>query len=299
MDQVLDWLNENELRSFPLLSSADKTIALTALETLPEDFLLDLQISVPIDISSTSVALIKIQRTSTHLLVEFGTSITTLAAFVIPSPATATYPYYDRSPSGSLAVFGRGAASVYAASDNSTVLFPSIPVEPSTCIQFDGAWLGVTDISTAPEKASYAGASTLLKTRPVLPLYNVPDAARTKVIGDVQFIEGFNFRVNISKELIDLEVGTSYGVKMDCSTSFLPPECLDCDELVSYINGVPPDSDGNFRLISGNNIVISEGTEIASFNDKFPEPANKHSLFVGLSFQATDLCAPLNVTPSI
>ena len=87
---------------------------------------------------------------------------------------------------------------------------------------------------------------------------------------------------------------------MNCGTSFLPPECLDCDQLVSYINGVPPDSAGNFRLLQGSNILITPGTTISTeIDDQFTERANDHSLFVGLTFQSTDLCAPVTTTPAI
>ena len=90
---------------------------------------------------------------------------------------------------------------------------------------------------------------------------------------------------------------------MNCATSFIPEEYLDCTDIVSYINGVPPDSSGSFRLTAGSNINITKGAAIASdFYDPMTsvthsETSNAHTLFVGLNFQATDICAPVNLKP--
>ena len=104
----------------------------------------------------------------------------------------------------------------------------------------------------------------------------------------------------MSDNLIDLEVGASYGLRMSCGSSFIDPAYLDCDSLVFYINGVPPDANGDFNLIQGTNVVITPGNALATdFEDPQQEIANSHSLFVGLTFDATDICAPINITPSI
>jgi hypothetical protein len=104
--------------------------------------------------------------------------------------------------------------------------------------------------------------------------------------------------------LIDLEISSSYGLRMDCSTSFIDPQYLDCGDFLCYINGLPPDDNGNFRLNAGTNISITTGSTLAPFYDPFAEQSlteesNSHTLFVGLNFKVTDVCAPVNVTPHI
>jgi hypothetical protein len=299
MEQVLDWLNENERRAYPFLTDVSKAVPLGALPVLPDNFLVDLQLTTTTMLWSSAVSLSRIKRTSTYLLLEFSTPTVLIASFQLPDPNNLTYPYYVRNSDGNLAVFGTGASALYSACNNSTDLTVTIPVEPATCIQFAGAWLGVSSISTSPEKVGYNGSNALNSARVALPLVDVPAGSTSRMVGDVQFLEGYNFRVKVTNSLIDLQAGTGNGLKMDCTTSFLPPVCLDCDEIVSYINGVPPDDEGNFRLLQGSNISITEGTSLPTFNDQFPEPANQHSLFVGLTFQATDLCAPINITPSV
>lgn len=305
MEQVIDWLNENELRAYPLMAFADKTLNLDVLSKLPDNFLLDLQLIASTGLGNSIVSLTNITRTSSSLSISFGvvSPATTITTFTLPAAAGAlaglTYPHYVRNPDGCLAVFGAGAATLYTACKNTTNLPLNIPIEPTLCVQFNDAWLGVASIATNPEKVGdTANINSIHWPHPKLPLTDTPSAAR--LTGDIQFLEGYNFRVNISNALIDLEVGKSFGLTMNCGTSFLPPECLDCEQLVSYINGVPPDSAGNFRLLQGSNILITPGTTISTeIDDQFTERANDHSLFVGLTFQSTDLCAPVTTTPAI
>jgi hypothetical protein len=308
MEQVLDWLNENELRAFPLLNDTNRTFLIAGRSwTLPDDFLLDLQIIVKSFklTSTTIVKLSSIEHTSSGSVVVVFSASSQVATFEITSPDTQTYPLYLRAPSGNLAVFGSGVSAFIAAAPAGTKITTDIPIEPSTYSQFNGAWLGVNSFTTSPEKVSY---SALLVEEyriyePSLPLENV--ITPTIIQGDVAFLEGYNFRVAVADEKIDLEIGFRYGLIMNCATSFIPEEYLNCKDLVSYINGVPPDASGNFRLTAGTNINITKGSAIsADFYDPVSsvgnvEKSNDHTLFVGLNFQATDICAPINIIPQI
>jgi hypothetical protein len=351
MEQVLDWLNENELRAYPLMNVPER------LRNIPDNLLLDLQlvcliplehdgISVPVYLKSV------VTLANAAVSVFFGTFDTDIAVFSIPSVSQAVFPLYVRNSDGSLAVFGEGIKTfttplninlqesseiditawqlpqsiemhnnrlrLYSTSQTPTdfncsitgtghlflsnvtycklqatdVAILNMPVEASTCIQFNDAWLGVNSLRTQPEKNSLPGSYA-----PALPLEDT--SSSTRVTGDIQFMEGYNFKVNIVNNLIDLEISTSYGLKMDCSTSFIPERFLDCHELVSYINGVPPDKNGNFTIKAGSNIDILSGNTLEPFLDPYAEQSNSHTLFVGLSLQPTALCAPLNITPSL
>jgi hypothetical protein len=309
MEQVLDWLNENELRAFPLLNDTDRTFLIAGRSwVLPDDFILDLQITVKsfnLD-NSTIARLSSIEHTSSgSVIVAFSISSTQVASFEILSPATQSYPFYLRTPDGNLAVFGSGVLSFLTEAPPGLKITTDIPIEPSTYAQFNGAWLGVNSFITSPEKVSY---SPLLVEEyriyePSLPLEDVP--SHTVIHGDIAFLEGYNFRVAVAKEKIDLEIGYRYGLIMNCATSFIPQEYLNCKDMVSYINGVPPDASGNFRLTAGTNINITKGSAISTdFYDPVSssnqaEKSNDHTLFVGLNFQATDICAPINVIPQI
>jgi hypothetical protein len=114
----------------------------------------------------------------------------------------------------------------------------------------------------------------------------------------VRFLEGFNFSVVISESRINLAATRGYGVPTDCSTSFLDEKYLDCDQVINYINGIPPDESGRFTIRAGDNINIIEGSSIDNFDDAFSEESNANSLFVGLNLDASDICKPVNITPS-
>jgi hypothetical protein len=282
MYQVIDWLNENELRAFPLLYNG----------TLPSDFLLDLQLIFKShDIELSPIFLKSYRKVSNDLELVFGSLNENIFTFTLPSPDTQTYPYYLRAANGCLVVFGEGAKTIFS-SATSTAAVVELPTDPSVCYQFNNAWLGVSSIACTPNKQTRTNSHA-----PILPL--IP-ATSAPLVGDITFLAGYNFRVNINDNAIDLEIGGGYGLKMDCSTFFLEETFRDCSDIVSYINGVPPDEQGNFRLLQGADINIVPGTTLtADFDDRFQQKANEHSLFVGLSFQQNDVCAPVNLTPSL
>jgi hypothetical protein len=297
MSQIIDWLNENEHRSYPLLDGVSKAVSCVSpnwSRDLPDDFLIDLQLqsafqlSAPVYLKNITVSV------SGNVTVLFGTPSTNITSFTIPSAAT--YPKYMRNSDGCLAVFGLGVLAFLAPTDDSptpptsVALTANIPIEPSTCVEFHDAWLGVQSIKTSPQKDWVSSPSPHL----------IDSATQTSLVGDIKFLEGYNFRLLVSDNLIDLEVGASYGLRMSCGSSFIDPAYLDCASLVFYINGVPPDANGDFNLIQGTNVVITPGNALAAdFQDPQQEIANSHSLFVGLTFDATDICAPINITPSI
>lgn len=312
MEQVLDWLNENEIRAFPLLNDANKLFTINGVDwLLPENFILDLQLTVKdFSLVNDDREAITVTLSSIAMLESGSVNVTfsaeeQIAEFAIDSPDTQTYPLYMRNTDGNLAVFGSGVMDFAAAAQSATTITTNIPVEPAVCVQFNGAWLGVNSLSTSPEKVSLdallVGASRVYE--PSLPLEDT--LTTTTLNGDVKFLEGYNFRVAISRELIDLEISSGLGLRMNCSTSFIPEEYLDCGEIVSYINGVPPDSSGNFRLTAGSNINITKG---AAIDTEFYDPAssvshaetsNTHTIFVGFNFQSTDLCAPVSIIPQV
>jgi hypothetical protein len=310
MEQVLDWLNENELRAFPLLNNANKLFSINGTSwLLPDNFILDLQLIVKdsslVDsyLEIIPVRLGKVSVTLTGTVHVTFTASTQITEFIIPEPEQQLYPLYLRNADGNLAVFGPGVISFVDSAPAETQLTVNIPVEPSTCSQFNGPWLGVNSFSTSPEKVSLDSllAGAVRAYEPSLPVEDTSET--TSLNGDVKFLEGYNFRVAISNNLIDLEIASGYGLLMNCSTSFIPDEYLDCGDIVSYINGIPPDSSGTFRLTAGSNINITKGAAIASdFYDptsivSHAETSNAHTLFVGLNFQTTDICAPVNIIP--
>jgi hypothetical protein len=310
MEQILDWLNENELRAYPLLDSSQKTLQSEGYTwDLPDNFLLDLQLKVishsladHIGVLSKIELLAGSLRTTFSLLNIETEELSSLTVFDVPAALTQTYPFYVRNSDGCLAVFGEGVKKFIEENQNHSVLTAEIPTEPSVLTQFNDAWLGVSAIISSPEKITEQ--SGYAPARPLADVYDysapiTEENKPTKLVGDVKFLEGYHFRVNIASEAIDLEIGANFGLRTNCTTSFIPSQYLDCEELVSYINGVPPDNQGSFRLLAGTNIALTPGATInTGFTDSLTETVNNNTLFVGLTFQTTDLCAPVNINPS-
>jgi hypothetical protein len=299
MEQVLDWLNENENRAYPLLEESnnrnfklfDNTYWL-----MPDNFILDAQLIYLKDKLNAPVIIKKIASSSTlGVEVVFGTQVSNIAKFNISlaTLASAEFPLYVRKSSGSLAVFGEGILDFFnLCGDREVELYPNAPLEPGVCFELNEPWLGVNSIQVSPEKLSNLNSVSVFR-----PLLDV--GLPTSAVGDVKFLEGYHFNVVVRSGLVDLAVGRDYGIPIDCSTSFLLEKYLDCSSIISYINGIPPTDNGDFTIFAGANITITPGNIAGNFEDPFLESAQNNTLFIGLNFKAEEICKPVNIIPSL
>ena len=141
MEQVLDWLNENELRAYPLLDRYNNRLYTVgdALWEMPDNFLLDLQLILLQSLEFNNATVENAQVFLKQLIIEpsklsviFSGGYGDITTFEISDPATKTYPYYARNADSNLAVFGEGVKSLYTLGYYGSVLLLA-PVEPSTC----------------------------------------------------------------------------------------------------------------------------------------------------------------------
>jgi len=294
MDNVIEWLNENELRAYPL-REGDKT------SVLPENFLLDLLLVVDGSQALEQVKLLNVSVEAEGVAVDFSGDGNSF--FV---ERNQTFPRYLRNPNGSLAVFGEGLYRLLELG-NTAVLSLNIPVEPAAVYRFDQAWLGVSGISASKSYQSIENSYT-----PETPLI-LTAIGEYKLIDDVEFHPGYNYKIDFRENRINMAAGFKFGLPMDCVTEFVSPELKDCDDIISYINGVPPDSKGAFRLEAGANIYTFSGNTVdENIPDNNPkieelyysqglpviERINSNTLFVGLTFLESDLCSPVQLLPT-
>ena len=115
---------------------------------------------------------------------------------------------------------------------------------------------------------------------------------------------GFNHystrpNVDARPSTIDMLVGAGYGIPLQCSDQFIDPSLTDCADIISYINGVGPDGDGNLTLTAGLNINLVNGQDVGNFVDAIDTAAsndvlaNPHTIFIALNFDIQDLCTPV------
>jgi hypothetical protein len=288
MEGAIEWLNENALRSYPLMEGYSS-------EAFPEDLILDLQLVVPFfspgDISPELVAY-TVTDSWASFDFSYGSFYLYAGTYNVSSFSELTYPLYVRDTSGSLLVLGPALGRVTTRGPINV----HIPVEPATVHYFSGAWEGVKSLSP------YMGYLTSIGTyEPLLPL--VEDTEPLSLNGDIELTEGYNYQVDFKNDRINLTAAFGAGIPMTCSTEFIPPEQKDCGSLVSYINGVPPDKDGIFRFTPGDNIYIFNGLSVTEdIPDTTVSPqldrVNENTVFVGLTFLETDLCSPVQLLPT-
>ena len=167
------------------------------------------------------------------------------------SSDTAAYPQYIRNSNGSLLVLGKGCALL-----SGTQTFSSAYFEDSVILQFSNAWLGVSSVSFSP-----IDTGTLTST-PV------------QLTGAIILTEGYQTNILVSQNEIAITADSLFGNPIGCSQ----PDYIanDCSSIISYINGVST-PDGTLLFEEGTNFAI------------YPDPTN-HAIYLGLPYNATDIC---------
>ena len=243
---IIDWLNENALRSYPLKERITRTSS--GVYTLTNDLILDAQFTYFSEEIPSEVKLLNITST----LTDVSFTITALETFTVAKDAG--FPAYLRTSQGQLLVIGESAANIPVGVYN----FTNVVFEPSVSTEFLGEWEGVSSIRFA---------------------------ALTALDGTIDFTPGFQFDINITGQNIALSCGAGKGRPLSCNS--FGDYTNDCDEILSYINGVAPDGNGVMHLFSGGGILILE------------DPDN-HRIFVGLTNDpTTDICNPITSNPAV
>lgn len=216
----LDFLNANTLRNFPIregLSGKDNTSAFT----IPEDFLVDLVMSVSSD-PSVRVYISRIVNMPDEIEIEFALYGTTTQIGVVSiSPqGHKRYDTYYMVPS-----------SNYAAASGKLVVGE------------------VTSITTLPYGTfTFDQTATELEARTIIPglatvsrfVFKNADGSSFSVTGDVTIVAQTNtkFRL-INSTTVAVDAGEGLG---------LNAECADDRPCLKTINNIAPDETGNFTL---------------------------------------------------
>lgn len=215
--QVLEWLNENELRSFPLQETGDKRFLSTlSLNRCLLDALLLYTTTEPV----SNIELIAFAVSGNQITV----TVTGQADFVIVDK-TAAYPMYIRNSEGSLLVFGQEMQSVIA-----NVAFTGILFEPTCVVNLAGALRGVTGFTVGTGATQYTE--------------------------QLELREGLQFGLRADGQTVKLSANKNKGKPITCQNYF-QTIANDCGTIISYINGVtPPVNPGIFLLKAGPHVQI-------------------------------------------
>lgn len=187
--------------------------------------------------------------TTLNSIVADGTDVVfSISGKTFTCPRASSFPNYLRIADGSLLVIGE-VASI----PNGSYSFSNINFEPSVSVEFGGPWLGVQSIN-------FGSALT----------------------GELNFIEGYQFGINIVGQTISFSAGSQYGIPIGCTQFDETPSI--CADIISFINGVAPNSKNVLSFSRGNEVVILD------------DPDNSR-IFIGLTFNPDDVCQPIPRNP--
>lgn len=169
---------------------------------------------------------------------------------------TSTHQYV-RLASGDLLVLGEGITDL---TTEGTYIFDSNQILISKITVFDAFWSGVVSINF-----DSLGATS----------------------GDIKLIEGIQTCISANGEILSITADADCGIPLDCSDYADLPD--DCSDIISYINGIGPDTDGVLTINSDSKTVIIEENS----NDLGLDGTKKRRLYVGLDFDVNDICSPV------
>jgi hypothetical protein len=239
---VLDWLYENELRSYPI---RDNSLRTDGAFTLADNVIVDAQFVFD---EATELRLTEIDADYTGNLTTF--TFSTGLTFAVANNLTPGYQY-NRHAAGHLLVTGPGLNDI---PEGTYTL--DIAMEPSVIYEFGGPWKGVESLQFDDSAA---------------------------LTGELNFIEGYQFDINIALQNIALAIGSLYGDQIGCTKFTDYPE--NCDTIISFINAASPDGNNEMRIMAGPGFVV------------WDDPEN-HRIYVGFAFTSVkDICVDIPPYP--
>ncbi len=206
--------------------------------------------TIPQDVSLLG-KLVSMYPSGVDLQIEVGGQ----SIFTVLDYKNAVYPYYTRNVDGSLLVLGDTAKWV-----ETVWFFNNYYFEHSVVNQLDGDWRGVSSLQ--------------FNDGPVL-------------TGVIDFVEGYQLELTVDRvaNTLKLAAGAAYGKPIGCDSLFEETVPHDCNELISFINGV-------FARTGFAAVDLQAGKHIVLY----PDP-DRHRIYVGLTFGEDDICTELPERP--
>jgi hypothetical protein len=218
-EQVLEWLNENELRGYPLTSDSQQFFTVSVTDYDLYKIIVDAQFIV--NNNTDSLSLTSIVTDSSNLTI----NIPGQSAFTITNYTTTTYPQYIRNSNNNLIVIGCAAKSIPI---NQTINITAT-FEPGIILEILPSTLGVS--------------SLLINSTPFS--------------GSVNLIEGYQLSLIPGDQSLDIEVGRNEGNPLPCIS--VKGLTNDCNSVVTWVNGATPLKSGYpIKFIAGPHVNIFE-----------------------------------------
>ena len=237
----LDFLNLNSIRNYPIKDGLDCT-SVDGFFTIPADLIVDISIAATGSITDT-LFVSSINNTSSYIIVEISTSAGNIVGtFYIPA---------------------------------NTANYTDIPLTPSLALPNSVGMLTVGTLATIVQQPTgiftFTVDDTALLSRVYCPIttginyLTFVDSNNNSVslTNNVTIQAESNLRFRYLNNIIYLDAGEGLGLNSACDNSATP---------VKTINGITPDSNGNFTIIPENCVSIDTAEYGLVLNDTCGQP---------------------------
>lgn len=213
----LDFLNQNSLRSYPIREDLSQK-SVDSLFTIPNNFMVDLMLCTGAAIT-TRFYISKVSNFPEQIVVEICDDTSVVAGtFSVPSTqAKYTSVYFVPTPAYATA---RGKLTIGFLNT-----MASSPIGIYTFL------IGATELEMRTVIPALPGVNSLTFTD--------TNGANISLTGDVQIKARSNLRFRYNSGTVYMDAGNGLGLNNTCQDGTIP---------ITSINGVAPDSDGNFTL---------------------------------------------------
>ena len=256
---VLEWLDENRRRAFPLTESAGGP---------PTDIIVDAQLLMSSSVTPSLVNIIVVAGVSCVINISEGQS------FSIVLPISTDYITVTNNSNSKVTV-----SSAVNSLITGTTNYVDVYFEDYVSLCISGKFFGVTSVAFtafAEDLGLLDGYYLQLMSGDTLGLI----AGNVPFVGDIDFYGRYQTKLDVKNGSLLWVVGKNHGTPLPACA---PYGADDCGTQVSYINGVSPVSNA-FTFKTGAGIKVT------------PDKIN-HTLTFELDFATTDICATIPPTP--
>jgi hypothetical protein len=271
---VVEWLNENTLRAYPLTEDSDRYFSRSGnrydlFAIILDTLLMYASSAIPDTIKLNSIKTELVGGVATMTIQIDGQTPFTIDHYttVNTEDHNSRYPRYARNSQHSVLAVGEEAARLVC---GITVAFSNAVFEPSVSVELSDVTNGVSSLNIS--------GNTLT--------------------GDITLTEGYQLSLIPGTENIAVEVGRNEGKPLpcvsvgadagDCGCERVDEcydRCSDCCTVVSSINGAGPARTGNtINFLAGNHVKI--------YDDR-----DHHRIYIGLDFDTTDISKQIQINP--
>lgn len=227
---VVDWLDENSLRAYPLTSASSRFFTIGGVELDLYGIIVDANFVYSEHPISDIIKLVSLTWNNDSLEI----IVKDLLPFSVTSVSSQVYPIYLRNANNDLLVLGEALTTILTAT-NDMYQFENIEFEPCIATEIRDRLSGIN----------------------ILSFNNSP------VISDtVRLVEGYQTDIQFNGQVIEIVIGRNEGIPLSCQNFFQSELVYDCDTIVSFVNGASPrDSGGKISIKAGSHVKIYEDKE--------------------------------------